>query len=110
MEPNTYDLHGDRISEEELCNGCFNFNKTAWQANLFHEKDTEDFYFLESYILPLDGKIGEQVVKKGTWLATVQFVSDALWEDYLSGVVSGLSIGARGYLEDVNEEIDYATN
>jgi hypothetical protein len=103
MEPDTFDLHGHRTSEEEVRKACFSFNKTAWKASLYHQEDTEDFYFLENYLLPIGGQIGEQDVKKGSWLATVQFVSDSLWEDYLSGKVQGLSISARGYLDEIND-------
>jgi hypothetical protein len=103
MEPDTEDLHGDITSEEEVRKACFNFNKTAWNANLYHEKDTKDFYYLENYILPLGGEIGGQEVKKGSWLATVQFATEELWQDYLSGKVSGLSIGARGFKKQIEE-------
>ena len=94
LAPNEVDLHGDIISEEEVRKACYNFNKYSNQANLFHITKTATFEFAESFIAPVDFVLGDTLVSKGTWLATVQVLNDDLWELVKTGEVNGLSIGA----------------
>jgi hypothetical protein len=102
MEPDEVDLHGDITSAEEIRKACFNFNKYCQQPNLFHVSGTDAFDFAESYIAPVEMQIGEQTIKAGTWLATIQVYNDALWDAIKDGEISGLSIGAL----DVQETIE----
>ena len=94
MVPDEVDLHGDTISELEVRKACYNFNKYSNQANLFHITKTATFEFAESFISPVDFVLGDVLVQKGTWLATVQVFDDNLWKLIKSGEVNGLSIGA----------------
>lgn len=104
LVPDEVDLHGDIISESEVRKSCHNFNKFCGQANLFHLAKTNTFEFAESYIAPVDLQIDDKVVKKGTWLAVVQALDDDLWELMKSGEICGLSIGALGIKEDIEED------
>ena len=94
MAPNEVDLHGDTVSEEEVRKACYNFNKHSNQANLFHITKTATFEFAESYVAPVDFVLGDVLVQKGTWLATVQVLDDNLWNLVKSGEVNGLSVSA----------------
>lgn len=104
MIPDEVDLHGDTTSEEEVRKACFNFNQNCMKANLFHLVDTETFTFCESYISPVEMMLGDRVVKKGTWLATVQCKSDELWNEIKSENITGLSIGAKAMVEELDED------
>lgn len=104
LVPDEVDLHGDTISEEEVRKACFNFNKYCGQANLFHLAKTDTFEFCESYIVPVDIQLGDTLVKKGTWLATIQSLDDDLWELIESGEINGLSIGALATVEKLQGE------
>lgn len=104
MEPDAVDLHGDITSEEEVRKACFNFNKFCRQPNLFHLTKTETYEFAESYVAPVDFKLGDKEVKKGTWLATIQVQDDNLWELIKSGEINGLSIGALASVETIEED------
>lgn len=103
MVPDEIDLHGDITSEIEVRKACFNFNKYSRQANLFHLTKTDTFEFAESYIAPVDFVLGDKLVKKGTWLATVQCLDDDLWELIKQGDICGLSIGAMATVETIEE-------
>ena len=104
LVPDETDLHGDIISEEEVRKACFNFNKFCGQANLFHLAKTDTFEFCESYIAPVDIQLGDTLVKKGTWLATIQSLDDSLWELIEAGEINGLSIGALASVESLDNE------
>lgn len=101
MVPDEVDLHGDIIAEDEVRKACHNFNKHCNQANLFHITKTATFEFAESYCSLVDFVLGDKLVKKGTWLATIQVHDSELWDLIKDGEVSGLSIGALASVEDV---------
>jgi site-specific DNA-adenine methylase len=48
---------------------------------------------VESYIAPVDMKLGGQDVKKGSWVMTVRVLSDDLWRRVKNGSITGFSIG-----------------
>lgn len=102
MIPDEVDLHGDITTEDEIRKACHNFNKHCNQANLFHITKTATFEFAESYCSPVDFVLGDKLVKKGTWLATIQVHDSELWDLIKGGEVSGLSIGALADVEDID--------
>lgn len=104
MIPDQVDAHGDIVSEEEVRKSCYNFNKFCMQPNLFHMSQTTTFEFCESFILPTDIVLGDTFVKKGTWVATVQALSEDLWELMKSGEICALSIGALAKVEELEED------
>ena len=107
-EPFVLDAHGEFVSHETLVKACddFNdcyFNKGIAVSNLFHTKDengiaeaTDSFEVIKTFIVPVDSVIGETEVSEGSWLAIIKFNNDVLWQLFLDGEVSGLSMGAQG--------------
>lgn len=93
-EPNVPDAHGEWMDEETVRKACHSFNVHCRKANLFHRVETDKVEVVESYILPVDAMVGEREVKKGTWLAVIQYKDDYLWELEKSGELRGVSIGA----------------
>ena len=104
MVPDEVDLHGDITSEEEVSKACYSFNKYSSVANLFHLVETDTFEFLESYISPAEFILGDKVVKKGTWLCTIQCLDDGLWALIKSGKICSVSIGAIAKVEDIEDD------
>ena len=100
MEPDEDDLHEDTSSEEEVRKACHNFNTSMETAYLDHRVETDEMKFVESYIAPVEMKIGGEMVKKGTWSAVVQY-SPELWQEVKSGKYTGLSIGAYADVENL---------
>lgn len=105
-QPNVPDLHGEWMSEETIRKACHSFNTHCRKANLFHMVETNDVDIIESYILPVDAVIGETEVKKGTWMAVLQYKDDDLWEMEKSGEIQGVSIGARGKRKEILKSFD----
>lgn len=101
MVPDEIDAHGDTTTEDEIRKACHNFNKYSGQANLFHLAQTDTFEFAESYVAPTEFILGDKLVKKGTWLCTVQCLDDGLWELIKSGEINGVSIGALAKVEEI---------
>lgn len=108
MEPcdsdEEFDLHGDMTTEDEVRKACENFNKHCRKANLLHLFETDSFEIIESYISPVEFEINKEIVKKGSWLATIQVVEDWLWDDIKSGEFTGLSIQANARTEELEGE------
>lgn len=99
LKPDTVDEHGDIYDAQEVQKACYNFNQSSAKANLCHLIETDGFHVAESYIAPADLILGETLVTKGTWLATLQFTNDALWEAVKNDEFSGVSIGAMALCE-----------
>ena len=90
-EPNTKDAHGQWMSPETLELACENFN-----SNLQNELDVK--------------VVGtEELIKAGTWVAKIKYNDEALWSLKKAGVIQGVSIGARGVINETSGEITNVT-
>lgn len=108
LEPETYDLHNDIYSEEEVWKACNNFNQHSMKANLFHRIETEDMKFVQSFITPSEFTTDDgRAIKKGAWVAWTYFpeseTGELLWKGVKSGEFNGLSIQCRALVEEVEE-------
>lgn len=108
LEPDTYDLHKDIYSAEEVEKACNNFNMHCDKANLFHCVETENAHIVQSYTAPCDFTLDTgKEIKKGTWLQWWYFpedeIGDKLWNMVKSGDINGVSIGGRAIIEDIEE-------
>ena len=103
----TTDQHLDWYDEEDVSEACYSFNKHCRKANLLHLIDTNGFQFIESYILPSEATIGETVVKKGSWVATIEVENQAeydwIWEGIKDGTFNGLSVQCDAYESPMEE-------
>lgn len=104
MVPDEPDAHGDIADAVEVAKACHNFNTFCRQPNLFHISKTKTFDFIESYVLPVDMPVGEELIKAGTWVANLQIHDDELWSLIKSGEVNGLSIGALAYADPIEDD------
>lgn len=111
-EPNVLDAHGEWCSEATLVKACDNFNENIEKGvvvpNLFHSKSedgsyaaTSTFSVVDSWINKVECIIGDQPVSEGTWLVKVKFKSEALWDLFMEGKVSGVSLGGKGVVGSV---------
>jgi len=103
MLPDSWDLHGDFTSAEEVRKGKESFNKSAMRANLYHAAMTKSFEVIESYLLPCDANLNGYEVRKGTWLMTLQVHDSALWKMIKDEEITGISIGATAIAEPVEQ-------
>ena len=101
----TNDLHGDWYDADTVEDACHSFNRFCRKANLFHLVDTTSFEFVESYITEAEITVGEEVIKKGSWLAKIYVnkseSGNLVWESIKSGEFNGLSVQCEGFVSDI---------
>lgn len=109
LEPDVVDLHGDTYSAEEVEKACLSFNQHSMKANLFHKVETENAKIVQSFISPSTfmTEAGKEI-KKGTWLQWWHFpedneASDEIWKMVKDGDINGVSIGAKGKVEVLDD-------
>lgn len=111
-EPDTKDAHDQWMSKETLEKACENFNENLREgkvkANLFHLKETEMFTVEDTWIhKEFDVTVAEtgQPIKAGTWVAKIKYHDKDLWDLKKAGVLGGVSIGAKGVVNQETGEI-----
>lgn len=95
--PDTADLQGDVISAAEIEKTADAYMEFYRNRGLQHTDLVNDkVAILQSYTAPADFKVGERVVKAGTWLMKVRYYDDVMWEQVKKGELTGFSIGGTG--------------
>jgi len=97
MEPDEVDSQGDTTDPDAIERAGHNFlakyNRET-QLGLLHKMFGEiGVELVESWITPEVMTIGNQKVKKGSWLMTVRVKDDVLWRKIKNGEITGFSIG-----------------
>lgn len=94
LEPEVVDAQGDIYSAAEIRGAAHRFMEDFGGLGLMHERRVNgQVKVLESYLAPADLSLGDQLVKKGTWLLAVRILDDSLWERVRGGELTGFSIG-----------------
>jgi len=77
----------------------FNPNDKQWLSSW-----NEDFKILNSIIVPQDMTLGSlnQRVKRGSWVLSLEVLSDEIWQKIQNNELTGASIGALGLLGNEN--------
>lgn len=95
LVPETIDLQGDIISEDEIRKTAHDFlsryNASAG-LDVMHAEDGYDLRLAESYIAPVDFTLGTEPVKKGSWVVAEKVLDDGVWARVKSGELRGFSI------------------
>lgn len=113
-EPDTKDSHGEWMTAETIEKAAENFNTNlkdgVVKANLFHMADTESFTIVDTWIhKEFDVLVAgtNEPIKAGSWVSKIKYNDADLWELKKSGLIGGVSVGGKGY---VNEETGEITN
>jgi Putative phage serine protease XkdF len=87
------DAHGDHCTAAQLEEAAWNAMKNGLAVGIEHEDGTEGAGdIVESYLWPSEEtKIGDEVVRKGDWLAGIRF-PEAIWARIKSGEFTGVSL------------------
>lgn len=121
FRPNVPDLHGHWLSEETIQKGFESAQRAKQEGrlkpNLFHlQDDEESLEIVNEYLVPVDCVIGEQEVKKGTWVVEMKFHNEELWKQRTEVVelpdgTMGTRIGGLSprFWGKVNDPIEKAT-
>jgi len=97
LEPDEIDAQNDTIKAQAIRDTAHGFlakfnldSKMGIQHETFGEIGVK---LVESFIAPVDMVIGNEKVKKGSWVITVKVLSDVVWEAIKDGSFTGFSIG-----------------
>lgn len=94
-EPDTVDSQGDYATAEDIEKAAWDFMRKTLRLGYMHKEWSNDIGdIVESYLAPVDMRIGDSIVKKGTWLLGVVWSSE-YWEKVQKGEITGFSMGGR---------------
>lgn len=100
LEPETVDSQGDIYSAEEVESAAHKYMEDFQNAGHMHQTlINQSAVVCESYLAPVDFTMGDEPVKKGTWVLAMHILNDALWGQIKDGTLTGFSIG--GYAQRV---------
>lgn len=106
--PLTEDAHGDFMTEDEITKAAYYFAKNGNKVDIQHSFEPFDgAAVVENWIAKADFKIGDEEVRKGSWLLTVEVTDADVWDKIEKGEISGFSMGGVG--EYSEEDIDLDT-
>ncbi|MFA4132579.1 MULTISPECIES: XkdF-like putative serine protease domain-containing protein [unclassified Brevibacillus] len=113
-EPDTEDAHEDQMTAEEIEKAAHGFmeRQNTYNIDKQHDLDVDKGYVVESYIAPVDMELGEQEIKKGSWVAGVKVTNADTWEQIEKGEITGFSmwgVGKREKIEKASSDTDDET-
>lgn len=104
-EPMEEDSHGNYMTAEEITRTAYWFAKNGDKVDLQHSfVSLENASVVETWVAKADFKIGDEVIKEGTWLMTVEVSDESVWEAIQKGEITGFSMGGLGNYSE--EDID----
>lgn len=97
LEPDTIDRNGDIITADEILKTAHNFfiYKDDKKINVNHEANTDrlDVIYVGSLVAPADIVLGDgDIIKAGSWLVEMKFLSDEIWSKVVDGTITGVSM------------------
>ena len=106
-EPMTEDTQGDFMTEDEIQKAAYWFAKYGNGTDVQHSfVREENCSVVESWIAKVDFSIGDEQIKKGTWLMTVEVCDDDLWAKIDKGEITGFSMGGSGKASEEETELE----
>lgn len=106
---------GDIYSEEEIRKAMYWWMEEANHSfSYYHQQmggyalSSQDVVLLENWQTRIDQIIGNQAIKKGTWMASTRIRSLSLWTDIKAGRINSWSIAAQclGAIEEMHVSPD----
>ncbi|WP_144470976.1 XkdF-like putative serine protease domain-containing protein [Bacillus pumilus] len=102
-EPNVADAHGDYMTPAEIEKAAHGFLKDAREIDKQHDFEGGVGEVVESYIAPSDFEMGDEVIKKGSWVLVTK-ASDEIWEQIQKGEITGYSMAGTA---DIGKQEDH---
>lgn len=94
LEPDVVDAQKDIYSADEVRDAAHKYMAEFQNRGLMHKEIVNGKVdLLESYLSPADFTLGDQHVKKGTWVMAVRVKDAKLWQACKGGELTGFSIG-----------------
>lgn len=90
-EPDVADHSGDAMTAVEIEKSAHEFLEFYRNIDTEHNVVPGAGVVVESYIAPIDMKIGDEVIKSGSWILVTK-ATDEIWEDWKNGEITGYSM------------------
>jgi hypothetical protein len=96
-EPDIVDAQGDSSSDTEIEKACHNYMIKSMTVGKMHTEKIpkEQVALVENYIAPGNFFIGQEFVRKGSWVQVHKVLDDKLWQEIKDGKYTGLSMAGR---------------
>lgn len=101
-EPGTEDLQGDVWPDDEIEKAAHGYMLDSGRIGSQHAKNSRgmlievDAGVVESFIAPADFEVGEEKIRKGSWVIAIKVRDPEMWNEVESGEITGVSIGGIG--------------
>ncbi|WLP59903.1 XkdF-like putative serine protease domain-containing protein [Bacillus pumilus] len=102
-EPNVADAHGDYMTPAEIEKAAHGFLKDAREIDKQHDFQGGVGEVVESYIAPSDFEMGDDVIKKGSWVLVTK-ASQEIWDQIQKGHITGYSMAGTA---DIGKQEDH---
>lgn len=105
-EPDVEDAHEDTMTADEIEKAAHGFmeRQNTYNIDKQHDLDVDKGYVVESYIAPVDIQLGDQEIKKGSWIAGVKVTDDDTWTQIEKGEITGFSMFGVSKREEIEDE------
>lgn len=106
-EPMEEDSHGNYMTAEEITKAAYWFAKNGDKVDLQHSfEPLDNATVVENWVAKADFKIGDEVIKEGTCLMTVEVSDESVWEGIEKGEITGFSMGGLGNYSEEDVDLD----
>ena len=95
-EPDVLDAHEEFMTEDSIEKSAHLFLKEFRNVDKQHDFTSGYGEVVESWVAKSEMKLGEEDIKKGTWLMSVHVTDDDTWEGIQKGEITGFSMGGVG--------------
>ncbi|MHC9079927.1 XkdF-like putative serine protease domain-containing protein [Bacillus altitudinis] len=102
-EPNVADAHGDYMTPAEIEKAAHGFLKDAREIDKQHDFQGGVGEVVESYIAPSDFEMGDEMIKKGSWVLVTKASQD-IWDQIQQGHITGYSMAGTA---DIGKQEDH---
>lgn len=105
-EPMVEDTDGNYMTEEEITKAAHWFAKNGNKVDLQHSFEPLDgAVVVESSVTKCDMELEGQMIKKGTWLMTVEIQDEDIFQAIEKGEITGFSMGGSGVYSEIDVDI-----
>lgn len=94
------DLQGDYYTPDDVEKAAHRFMSHVSKGDGFgdtdHDNETRAGYPVESFIAPVDFTLGDQRVRKGSWVMGMHYPDASIWQGIVEGRYAAFSVGGYG--------------
>ena len=110
-EPMTADTDDEFMTEEEIQKAAYYYAENFQKVDLQHNfVPCDGCKVVETWVAKADFSLGNEDVKKGTWLMTVKIVNDDLWTAVEKGEITGFSMGGACNVAEEDTDLSMTKN